>query len=47
MPLMPPMALIISTVARSISEMQSHRILPCGVRKKLSALADAEGREMW
>ena len=26
------MALIISMVARSISEMQSHRMLPCGVR---------------
>src|SRR6185436_4804025 len=29
----PPMALIISIVARSMSEMQSHRILPCGVRR--------------
>ena len=31
--LKPPMALIISIVARSISEMQSHRMLPCGVRR--------------
>src|SRR6476659_6154597 len=28
----PPIALISPTVARSLSEMQSHRMLPCGVR---------------
>jgi hypothetical protein len=33
MPLIPPMALIISMVARSISAMQSHSMLPCGVRR--------------
>ena len=33
MHLSPPMALIISMVARSISAMQSHRMLPCGVRR--------------
>src|SRR5436853_2604904 len=32
-PLIPPMALIISTVARSIRAMQSHRMLPWDVRK--------------
>ena len=47
MHLSPPIALIISMVARSISAMQSHRMLPCGVRSKLRALADAEGRHAW
>ena len=32
------------TVASSISEMQSHRMLPLGVQQQQRALADGEGR---
>ena len=45
MHLIPPMALIISTVARSISAMQSHKNIAVRRAQEHRALADAESGE--